>query len=338
MPQANRAETSKGQLMQRTVSGIGGTGPVVTLGESLGLVMGSPASPIRVGAQALFSFAGAESNVAIGLARLGHRVCFVSRVGDDVVGRAVVESMRGEGVDVDWVTVDATAATALMLRQHRTADVLTVDYYRTGCAGSALSVDDVPVELIRSARLLHVTGITPALSPSARDATVHALDTAYDAGVPVSLDVNHRARLWPAERAGETLRPLVGRVGIVFGCDDELSLLEPRASIDESVKAILDTGPATVVRKRGAAGATAYWTFGHRDAGAVPVTVVDPVGAGDAFVAGYLSALLDGLDIAGCLDRAVECGAFAVSVRGDWEGLPRRAELGLLSRAERVQR
>ena len=229
MPEANRAETSKGQLMQRTVSGLEGTGPVVTLGESLGLVMGSPASPIRVGGQALFSFAGAESNVAIGLARLGHAVCFVSRVGDDIVGRAVVESMRGEGVDVDRVTVDTTVPTALMLRQHRTADVLTVDYYRTGCAGSALSVDDVPDELIRGARLLHVTGITPALSPSARAATVHAVDTAYEAGVPVSLDVNHRARLWSAEQAAQTLAPLLGHVELVFGGDDELTLLAPRA-------------------------------------------------------------------------------------------------------------
>jgi len=314
------------------------TGAVVTLGETLGLVMGSAASPIRVGGQARFSFAGAESNVAIGLTRLGHQVCFVSRVGDDLIGRAVVDTMRGEGIDVSRVVVDPAAPTAMMLRQHRTADVLTVTYYRTGSAASTLSVADIPDNLVRAARLVHVTGITPALSPSACAATLHAVDTAYQAGVPVSLDVNYRAQLWSAAQAGDMLRPLLEHVDFVFGGDEELSLLEPRPSIEASIAAVRDHGPTQVVRKRGAAGATAYGPFGRLDADAVAVTAVDPVGAGDAFVAGYLSALLDGLDADGCLDRAVECGAFVASVHGDWEGLPRRPELGMLSRPEQVQR
>ncbi|MGV1009744.1 MAG: sugar kinase [Dermatophilaceae bacterium] len=315
-----------------------GAEAVVTVGESLGLVMGGAAGPIRAGGPARFSFAGAESNVAIGLARLGHRVCFVSRVGDDVAGRAVVESLRGEGVDVGRVTVDTAAPTALMVRQHRTADVLTVDYYRSGSAASALSVDDVPDALIQGARLLHVSGITPALSTSAHAATVHALDTAHRAAVPVSLDVNYRARLWSPQQACDTLRRLLPHVDLVFGGEEELALLAPAAGVDGSVRDILAAGPTTVVRKRGAAGATAYGPFGQCDVAAVAVTAVDPVGAGDAFVAGYLSALLDGLDVTACLDRGAECGAFAVSVHGDWEGLPRRSELGLLRRVERVQR
>jgi 2-dehydro-3-deoxygluconokinase len=315
-----------------------GARPVVTFGESLGLVMGTGAGPIRVGAPARFSFAGAESTVAVGLARLGHPVCYVSRVGDDVAGHAVVESLRGEGVDVERVTVDPTAPTALMLRQHRTADVLTVDYYRSGSAASALTADDLPEQLLAGARLLHVSGITPALSPTAHAATVHAVEAAHRAGVPVSLDVNYRTRLWSPRQAGQTLGALLSHVDLVFGGDAELTLLGSAGSVERCVEGIRTAGPTTVVRKRGAAGATAYGAFGQRDAAAVPVTVADPVGAGDAFVAGYLSALLDGLDVGGCLDRAVECGAFAVSVLGDWEGLPRRSELGLLGRAEQVQR
>ncbi len=311
---------------------------VVTLGESLGLVMGEPASPLRAGSPARFSFAGAESNVAIGLARLGHRVGFVTRVGDDSIGRMITETLRGEGVDVGGVVVDPSAPTALMVRQHRTADALTVVYYRDGAAGSRLEPADVPD--LTGARLLHVTGITPALSGSAHETVAAAVRAARAAGLVVSLDVNHRSLLWTTEAAGAALAPLLDAVDIVFGGDEELLLLAQRddGDVETAVKSILAQRPSVVVRKRGSDGATVYGEFGTVERGAVPVTAVDPVGAGDAFVAGFLSGLLDGADPGACLDRAVECGAFAVSVHGDWEGAARRSELGLLARAERVHR
>ncbi len=311
---------------------------VVTLGESLGIFMGDAASPLRVGSPARFSFAGAEGNVSIGLARLGHAVSFVTRVGADDIGRMIVESMRGEGVDVDHVVVDGSAPTALMIRQHRTGDVLTVAYYRAGAAGSRLSRPDLPEEVVRGARLFHVSGITAGLSDSARRTMARALEVAHEAGALVSLDVNHRATLWSVQSAGEALRPMLEHVDVVFGGDDELCLLVPGADVDEAAATILRGQPSTVVRKRGADGATAYGEFGRIDVPALAVTLVDPVGAGDAFVAGYLSALLDGEDVPERLARAVECGAFVVSVRGDWEGAPRRAELGMLARAEQVHR
>ncbi len=313
-------------------------GRVVTIGESLGIFMGDAASPLRVGSPARFSFAGAEGNVAIGLARLGHAVSFVSRVGGDDIGRMVVESMRGEGVDVEHVVVDKSAPTALMIRQHRTGDVLTVAYYRAGAAGSRLSRPDLPEDLVRSASVLHLTGITAAVSDTARRTMARALEVAHEAGALVSLDVNHRATLWSAQSAGEALRPMLQHVDLVFGGDDELCLLASGTDVDESAATILRGHPSTVVRKRGAEGATAYGQFGRIDVPALAVTPVDPVGAGDAFVAGYLSALLDGEDVPGRLARGVECGAFVVSVRGDWEGLPRRAELGMLARSEQVHR
>lgn len=310
----------------------------ITLGESLGLVMGEPASPLRAGSAARFSFAGAESNVAIGLARLGHSVGYVTRVGDDFVGRTITETLAGEGVDVNGVVVDPVAATALMVRQHRTADALTVLYYRDGAAGSRLVPADVPD--LTGIRLLHVSGITAALSASARETLTAAVRAARAAGLVVSLDVNHRALLWEAAEAGVALAPLLESVDVVFGGDEELVLLAQQADgdVDLAVKAVLAGRPSVVVRKRGADGATVYGEFGTIDRPALAVTAVDPVGAGDAFVAGFLSGLLDDVDPAGCLDRAVECGAFAVSVHGDWEGAARRSELGLLARSERVHR
>jgi len=318
------------------------TGPrvdAVMLGESLGLVMGEPAAPLRAGSPARFSFAGAESNVAIGLARLGHSAAFVTRVGDDLVGRIITESLRGEGVDVSGVVVDDEAPTALMVRQHRTADALSVLYYRDGAAGSRLQPADVPD--LTGARLLHVTGITPALSASARETVTVAVRAARDAGLVVSLDVNHRSLLWSTAEAGAALAPLLDAVDIVFGGDDELLALAQQHDaehVDLAVKHLLQQRPSVVVRKRGSDGATAYGEFGTLECLALPVTAVDPVGAGDAFVAGFLSGLLDDVDPAGCLARAVECGAFAVSVHGDWEGAARRSELGMLAKSEAVHR
>jgi 2-dehydro-3-deoxygluconokinase len=310
---------------------------VVTVGESLGLVHAQGIGPIRQGSSARMSFAGAESNVAIGLARLGHQVGYVSRVGADTCGRMVTDVLRGEGVDVTHVVTDTQFPTALMLREHRTSDLLQVTYFRSGSACSRLTPQDIPVDLITGADLLHVSGITLGLSPSARQAAQHAMILAHEGGSLVSLDVNYRQAIWSRHEARSVLRSVLDHVDIVFGGDDELALLcaEPAA---DAARTILAGNPTTVVSKQGAAGATAFDASGAHSVPAVPTTVVDPVGAGDAFVAGYLSGVLDGASVPECLDRAARCGAFCVAVPGDWEGLPRREELDMLSLSEKVRR
>lgn len=326
-------------------AGAGGTattGPawdLVTLGESMALFMGPPATSLRPGTSATFSFAGAESNVAIAASRLGHRTAFVSRVGDDDFGRTILRTLAAEGVDTRAVRLDEGAPTSLMVRQHRTADVVTVSYYRRHGAGARLRPEDVDPEMIRRSRLLHVTGITPSLSDSAREAVRFAVSVAADAGVPVSLDINHRELMWSRAAAGKTLRELVPSVTLLFGSDHELLLLDDDGEDPEhAAEALRGDGVADVVLKRGAEGATAWHAGGRSDLAAVGVTAVDPVGAGDAFVAGYLSAYLDGEGADERLRRAVLCGAFAVSAHGDWEGTPRRDELGLIGNLGHVQR
>ncbi|MHB1489591.1 MAG: sugar kinase, partial [Cellulomonas sp.] len=331
------ARPTRGRMMKTSPARARGD-RVVTLGESLGVFVGDPSSPLRVGSRVQLSIAGAESNVAIGLARLGHDVSYIGRVGDDIMGRAVIECLRGENVDVDHLITDGKAPTAMLVRQHRTSDVVIVNYFRAGAAGSRLTATDIPEALIRSAGYLHVSGITPGLSRSAREAVSRAIAIAHGAGAQVSLDVNYRATVWSVTDAGEVLGAMLDEVDVVFGGEEELCLLVPGSDVDSAITAVLDGHPSTVVCKRGARGATAFGDFGRIDVQAVVVTPADPVGAGDAFVAGFLSAQLDGLGIPEALARAAECGAFAASVRGDWEGLPRRDELGMLARAERVQR
>lgn len=302
---------------------------LLTFGEAL--VSLRSTGPLTAGGALTPHLAGAEANVAIGLARLGHRAAFAGRVSDDELGTFLLRQLRAEGVDVTHVVRDPERPAGLMFLERRTADLTRVLYQRAGSAGSALGVDDLRPALAAGARVLHLTGITPALSDRAREAAAWAAATAARAGTLVCLDVNHRAKLWSREEARAVLTPLAGHASVVVASADELDLVGAPGAEEETLAAgLLARGVSTVLVKLGGDGARAYTADGRRDAAALPVTAVDTVGAGDAFTAGYLSGHLDGLDLAGRLRRAVTLGAFAVAGHGDWETLPRRDELSLL--------
>jgi 2-dehydro-3-deoxygluconokinase len=282
---------------------------VVTFGECLAALHG--AGPLRLAGNLRLSVAGSESNVAIGLARLGHDVEWIGRVGDDEFGALVLRTLRAEGVDVQHAVVDPSGPTALLVFEHRIADVLP--------------------EVSDEVAILHVTGVTAALGAGPAAAVSEAVARAKSAETTVSLDVNFRSRLWSADAARAMLQPLLAQVDIVFGSAEELLLVADGATdVDTAAGQLLAGGVQTVVAKLGADGAVAYTGDDTVKVPARRVQAVDSVGAGDAFVAGYLSGLLDGIDRPGCLDRGAVLGAFAVSREGDWEALPTRAELGLL--------
>ncbi|MGW7726662.1 sugar kinase [Streptomyces canus] len=308
---------------------------VVTFGETMAALRARGA--LRLGGSLGLSVAGAESNVAIGLARLGHRVRWAGRVGADELGALVLRTLRAEGVDISHaVTDDTDRATGLLLTEPRLGTLTRVSYYRAGSAGSAVSPADVLPALVPGSRILHLTGITPALSPSAAEAVLAAATSAREAGITVCLDVNYRSKLWTADRARAALRPILAHTDLLIASEDELALVLERPCADESqaLHSLLAAGVNEVVVKRGAHGATTFTSDGAMDRAARQVDAIDLVGAGDAFVAGYLSGLLDGADIPARLHRAVTTAAFAVATRGDWEGLPTRDELGLFDQPD----
>lgn len=283
--------------------------------------------------------AGSEANVAVGVARLEHPVAFVGRVGRDGFGSAVLRRLRGEGVDVSAVAVEESASTAVLVRERRAVGPSEVLYYRAGSAGSRLAPEDLDraleLGLLASARWLHVTGITPALSTSARAAVERALELARAGGLTVSLDLNLRRKLWHDDEAAPVLRHLTGRVDVVMGSPDEVAVVAGRAADDEPralAASLLELGPSVAVLKLGADGGLAVARGGSVvERPALPVTmVVDPVGAGDAFTAGWIAAQLEGAEIDEALEVAVACGAAAVAAEGDMSGLPTRAELAHL--------
>lgn len=304
---------------------------VVTMGETMAAFRAS--APLRLGGTVQLSIAGAESNVAIGLARLDHRVRWIGVTGADEPGELVRRTLRAEGVDVSLGRVDPGAPTGLILFEPRVGDITRVSYYRTGSAGSRLDRADVDAafaEAEPAPRILHVTGITCALGPGPYAAVAEAVARARAAGCMVCLDVNYRQRLWSVDQAAAALRPLLPAIDVVVASDDELGVLSDEG---DPVGVLRDIGVRELVVKHGANGATSHTGLGSSYRPARSVPAVDAIGAGDAFVAGLLSGFLDRLDVPARLDRAVTTGAFAVATRGDWEGLPTRAELPLLDQA-----
>lgn len=301
---------------------------VVTVGETMALLRSSTIGSLAHLPSVDISLGGAESNLAIGLQRLGVQAAWISRVGADPLGARVVREIRGEGVEVRCA-VDPERPTGLMLKSRPTGTTTRVDYYRAGSAASALSPADLPDGLIEEAEILHVSGITPLLSPAAREAVRVAVERAVAAGTTVSLDVNHRSRLGSAEHLAELLEDVLEHVDVLFGGTEELALLAPQ--VDGSDARALLTALARpgreVVAKLGPDGAAALVDGRLHEAAGHRVDVVDTVGAGDAFVAGYLSARLDGQDVPGRLERANACGALACTAPGDWEGAPDGAAL-----------
>lgn len=304
---------------------------VLTLGEAMLVLRATESGPLAIGSEMRTSVAGAELNVAIGLARLGHEVTWVGRVGQDPGGRLVTSALAGNGVDVSRVVVDPGHPTGLLIRERRAGLLARVTYHRHGSAGSHLGVDDVLPALQPRPDVLHLTGITPALGPGPSAAAVAAARQVREGGGTVSLDVNHRSALCSPQQAALLLKELLPFVDLLFCGEDELGIACEAAGASGSwPQALLNAGVREVVVKRGSRGAASYHHSGTAEVAATHVVPVDLVGAGDAFVAGYLSALLDGATATGRLARAATVGAFCVAAQGDWEGLPIREELPLL--------
>ncbi len=305
---------------------------VLTLGETMGVAVTGPGRPLRVAHTARLHIAGAESTVAIGLRRLGVDSCWLGVLGDDEFGARIGRELAAEGVDIGSVRVDPDAPTGFMLRELRTAELAVVTYYRRDSAGSRLGAADVDAAFDRFAPdLVHLTGITAALSADAAAAVGQAVRRAAETGAEVSLDVNHRPSLPGSAAAAELTRALVPDVDILFVADDELGVLTDETDPDRAAERLAALGPGEVVVKRGAAGAVANAGGRRHRVDALPVTVADVVGAGDSFVAGYLAARAADLPIAQRLRWGTICAALTVGTHGDWEGLPTRAELDRLA-------
>ena len=304
---------------------------VITVGEAMVQYAAQQAGPLEDVANFSRVTAGAELNVAIGLARLGLRVGYISRLGNDSFGRHIAQVLDREGVDRTHVGTDATHATGFMIKSRSDdgSDPRT-EYFRRGSAASRLGPADNPRAYCASSRHLHLTGIYAAVSPSTRELVFELAADARATGRSVSFDPNLRPALWQSQ--GE----MVGCMNRLASFSDwvlpglsEGRLLTGRDSPEDIASHYLDRGARGVVVKLGPAGAYFACATERGVAAGVPVArVVDTVGAGDGFAVGVISAMLEGLGLAHAAARGNAIGARVVQFPGDCDGLPTRAELG----------
>ena len=279
--------------------------------------------------------AGADSNVAIGLARLGFAVAWLSRVGDDSLGRFVLDSLTREGLDCRFVEVDAQAPTGFQMKSREVdgADP-RVEYFRRGSAASRLGLAHIREEML-GARHLHATGIPPALSASACELSHELMRRMRGKGASLSFDPNLRPSLWPSERRMiAEINALAAHAHWVLPGLEEGRLLSGWQEPADIAAFYLDMGVDAVAIKLGPSGA--YYRDAHGE-GLVPgvpvATVVDTVGAGDGFAVGVVSALLEGLPLPDAVARGNWIGSRAVQVRGDMEGCRNAANCSTASAA-----
>lgn len=300
-------------------------GPVVCIGETMVALVPEPIGELARAERLEVSVAGAESNVAMYLAAHGVPARWVSAVGDDPFGERVVAVVGACGVDVRGVRVDPARPTGVLVKDPG-PEATRVHYYRRGSAAAALGPQVLADEAVRTAGLLHLTGITAALSASCRDLVAKALRGPQ----PVSFDVNHRPALWRDDSAGEVLRDLANRADVVFvGLDEAQALWGGHLATPGDVRALLPA-PGLLVVKDGARAATAFDAGAAHTVPALRTRVVEPVGAGDAFAAGFLAGLHRGEPLVRALRLAHLTAGAALRVPGDHGPLPDAAAIAAL--------
>lgn len=302
---------------------------VLSFGETMAMLVAEQSGDLAGVEHFHKRIAGADSNVAIGLSRLGFKVAWLSRIGADSLGRFVVQTLEHEGLDCRHVAVDPAHPTGFQFKS-RSDDGSDpqVEYFRRGSAASHLSIESIAPALLE-ARHLHATGIVPALSITAREMAFELMTRMREAGRSLSFDPNLRPSLWDSESTmireinrlaalAHWVLPGLGEGRVLTGFDDPADI----------AAFYLDQGAEAVVIKLGASGAYYRTPLKQGFAAAVPdVQVVDTVGAGDGFAVGLISALLEKRSLDEAVQRANWIGSRAVQSRGDMEGLPTRLEL-----------
>lgn len=305
---------------------------LVTFGETMIVFNPVNSGPLRYVHDFRKQIGGAESNVAIGIQRLGHKAGWFSTLGNDEFGRNILSFVRGEGVDVSHVRMDDRAATGIYFKERRYGDQLNVYYYRKGSAASLMSPEDLNEAYMKQAKILHVTGITPFLSSSCYRLMEHAVQMAKRNQMMVSFDPNIRYKLLDQltekKQPQQILLELASASDVVMPGLGEGRFITGKKRPEDIAEYFLMRGVSVVIIKLGDQGAYYSTTSDNGYVPAYPVReVVDPVGAGDGFAAGVLAGYLKGYTWESAVKLGNAVGAFMVMTDGDVEGLPTFAEV-----------
>ncbi len=302
---------------------------ILLAGEPMGLFIAQEEGPLDAVGGYTMAVAGAEFNVAVGLARLEHPVTYLTRLGDDPFGRRIVRVLGENGIGSEFVRYSSDRSTGFMLKSKVHSGDPEIFYFRRGSAASALCADDVDGVDFSGYGWLHLTGILPALSEQTRAAAFRLAQRAREAGLTISFDPNLRPQLWPSrEEMVRTINQLAALADYLLPGEAEGEILCGSRDAEQIGRFYLALGAKAVAVKVGGRGAVVTTATGSRLVPGFAVEkVVDTVGAGDGFAAGMLSALMEGLPLEEAVRRGNAVGAIQVTCIGDNDGLPTRPQL-----------
>ncbi|TAH72749.1 MAG: sugar kinase [Anaerolineaceae bacterium] len=296
---------------------------LITIGETMVAFTPEGGIPIHEAPPFHMHIAGAESNTAIGIARLGHSSGWISRLGDDSFGNYILQTINSESVDTSRTVLDSTHVTGVMFKQPSNENETTVCYYRENSAATYLSTADLDIDYLKSAKILHITGITPILSDSCNEYIQASIHTAHENGILISFDPNIRRKLWENNDYRPRLNNIVNYSDIVLLGLSEANFLYGTSNINTILQNIFSNNQVRYVAiKNGSKGAWVCTRDERHFIEPIPCISVDPVGAGDGFNAGFLHGVLDDKDIRTCGIYGGIVGAMATETYGDIDGYP----------------
>lgn len=302
---------------------------VILFGEPMALFMADTYGPLEEVEHFTRSLAGAEVNVCIGLTRLGHKATYITRLGDEPLGHYIENFLKKESIGTEFITYDPIYKTGFQLKSKVKSGDPYVPYYRKGSAASHMGIKEIDAIDFNGIKLVHITGIPPALSDTCREATYRLIERAKENHIFITFDPNLRPALWESQEVmTQTINDIASKCHMILPGTSEGLILMGSEDPEKIADFYQGLGIKKVLVKLGPDGAyvrdedTSYTVPGFK-----VEKVVDTVGAGDGFAAGVISGLLENLSIKESVLRGNAIGSIQVTHISDNEGLPTRQEL-----------
>lgn len=311
---------------------------VILFGEPMALLIADTVGPLEDVEHFTRAMSGAEVNVAIGLTRLGHNVEYLTKLGDDPFGHYIEKSLIKNKIGTSLISYDSIYRTGIQLKNRVTdGSDPQAPYYRKGSAASHITKEDIDKINLNGIDLIHITGIPPAISQSARKATFRLAERAKENNIFLTFDPNLRPALWEdKETMVEVLNQLSEYADLILPGEEEGEILAGTTDNKEIANFYHNLGVKIVIVKNGSEGA--YYSDGNDScqvSGFKVDKVVDTVGAGDGFAVGVISGIIEGKNLFESVKRGNAIGAIQVTNLSDNEGLPDKEELTLFMMQEK---